>query len=352
MTAVTLRNLSVVYPNTTALVLDNFNLEIPSGKLTIVLGPSGCGKSTLMKLIGGLLEPSKGDILFDDVSVLPIPPEKRDAVMVFQNYLLFPHLNVFENICFGLRMRALGDATIAERVAQAMEMIQLSGLEQRMPSQLSGGQQQRVALARALVVQPRVLLLDEPLSNLDAHLRLEMRDLIKQIQRNTAVTCVFVTHDQQEAVVLADSIALLLDHQLQQFGAPADFFEQPANLAVARFFGAQNFVRGKQQNGSFVCALGTFTVPENTVATADIAVFRPETLQLTPQPAATSKIATVTSVAYHGSSSQLQVQLADGAGNDGQKLIIDCAADTFRHVSVGGQVNVLADPAKCWLVSE
>ncbi|MEO1444181.1 MAG: ABC transporter ATP-binding protein, partial [Chloroflexota bacterium] len=209
MTQVTLHSLTKTYNDVP--VVNQLNLEIETGKLTALLGPSGSGKTTTMKMIAGLLRPNGGDIQFNGQSILKIPPEKRGAVMVFQNYLLFPYMSVGDNIGFGLKMRGESKDVIQKRVAEMLELVQLPGIEERRPKQLSGGQQQRVALARALIVQPNVLLLDEPLSNLDAHLRDEMRDLIMGIQQDMSITTVFVTHDQEEAVVLADRIALLFE---------------------------------------------------------------------------------------------------------------------------------------------
>ncbi|MCA9784892.1 MAG: ABC transporter ATP-binding protein, partial [Candidatus Cloacimonetes bacterium] len=176
-----------------------------------LLGPSGCGKTTTMRMLAGLLQPSSGDIRFEGKSVMAVPPERRGAVMVFQKHLLFPHMSVAENIGFGLKMRGMGKAEIARRVGAMLALVQLPGYEKRRPHQLSGGQQQRVALARALVIEPTVLLLDEPLANLDANLRLEMRKLIRNLQQELNITTFFVTHDQEEAVMLADRVALMVD---------------------------------------------------------------------------------------------------------------------------------------------
>ncbi|SVA92633.1 uncharacterized protein METZ01_LOCUS145487, partial [marine metagenome] len=203
-----LSNLSQHYPNTEQPALDRLNLDIESGQLNALLGPSGCGKTTAMKMIAGILMPTGGDILFDGDSVLSTPAERRGAVMVFQNYLLFPYMSVGDNVGFGLKMARVDKSTIKKKVLEMLELVQLPGVEDRKPSQLSGGQQQRIALARALIVEPKILLLDEPLSNLDAHLRDEMRELIRGIQRKMGITTVFVTHDQEEAVMLADKIAL------------------------------------------------------------------------------------------------------------------------------------------------
>ena len=201
MTHLILSELSQTYATTGKPALDRLNLEIESGQLNALLGPSGCGKTTAMKMIAGILTPTSGDILFDGTSVLPIPAERRGAVMVFQNYLLFPYMSVGDNVGFGLKMARVNKSTIEKKVKQMLELVQLPGVQGRKPSQLSGGQQQRIALARALIVEPKVLLLDEPLSNLDAHLRDEMRELIRDIQEKMGITTVFVTHDQELSLI-------------------------------------------------------------------------------------------------------------------------------------------------------
>ena len=208
MTHVQINNLYKVFPGMDIPAVNDLSLDIPTGKLVAFLGPSGCGKTTTLKMIAGLLTPTSGSIQFDDRDVLSIPAERRGAVMVFQNYLLFPYMSVGDNVGFGLKMRGIDKSTTQKRVAEMLALVKLPDIANRRPSQLSGGQQQRVALARALITEPKVLLLDEPLSNLDAHLRDEMRELIVSIQRELGITSIFVTHDQEEAVLLADDIAL------------------------------------------------------------------------------------------------------------------------------------------------
>ena len=197
--------------------VNNVNLEINSGELVAFLGPSGCGKTTILKMITGLFDPDKGDITLDNQTLLSTPTEKRGVVMVFQNYLLFPYMNVNENVGFALKMKGVEQNIIDKKVKDMLDLVKLPDIGLRRPKQLSGGQQQRVALARALIASPKLLLLDEPLSNLDAHLRDEMRELIVTIQKKLNVTTIFVTHDQEEAVLLADKIALIFDGELQNF---------------------------------------------------------------------------------------------------------------------------------------
>ena len=281
MTQLTLSGLTKIFDAKSNPAVDHLDLEIESGKLTALLGPSGCGKTTTMKMISGLLRPTAGDILFDGDSILNIKPEERGAVMVFQNYLLFPYMSIADNIGFGLKMRKVNRKEIRSRVTDMLDLVQLPGFEDRKPKQLSGGQQQRIALARALIVEPNVLLLDEPLSNLDAHLRDEMRELIRGIQTEMEITTVFVTHDQEEAVVLADKVALLFDGKLQQFDVPDAFYDKPETMEIATFFGGTNFIPGHYQDGEITTAVGRFTAPHSAIKAGDAMLsIRPEAIEL------------------------------------------------------------------------
>ncbi len=266
-TAVTLRGLRKAYQRGVPAV-DGVDLEVAPGSLVALVGPSGCGKTTTLKMVAGLLDPDAGDVRFDDRSVVRLPVEKRPVAMVFQKPLLFPHMSVGQNVGFGLRVRRAGKTTITARVAEMLELVRLPGLAERKVGQLSGGQEQRVALARALVTDPEVLLLDEPLSQLDAALRVEMRDLVAGVQRELGVTTLFVTHDQDEAVVLADRVALLLDGRVVQHAEPRAFYERPASMAVARFFGVRNAVPGTVAGGRFTGAGLDVAVPAGTPAGA------------------------------------------------------------------------------------
>jgi ABC-type Fe3+/spermidine/putrescine transport system ATPase subunit len=280
MTQVSIKALTKTYSGAPKPALDHLSLEIPSGELTALLGPSGCGKTTTMKMIAGLLEPTSGDVTFNGRSILRDKPEHRGAVMVFQSHLLFPYMSVADNIGFGLKMRKVSKPEIAARVAKMLALVQLPDLGHRRPAELSGGQQQRVALARALIVRPNVLLLDEPLSNLDAHLRVEMRDLIRSLQRELGITMIFVTHDQEEAVVLADRIALILDGSLRQYASAEMFYKRPADEAVARFFGGHNFVPGTSDGRVFTSALGPLHLPQGARTGAGKLTFRPESVKI------------------------------------------------------------------------
>ena len=238
-------------------------------------------------MIAGLHDVTSGDVMFDENRVNTIRPEKREVVMVYQNYLLFPYMNVEDNIGFGLRMRKIPKEQIAQRVKEMLKLVQLEGFEKRKPAQLSGGQKQRIALARALIVRPKILLLDEPLSNLDAHLRDDMREMILTIHREFGLTTVFVTHDQEEAVLLADRIALMFDGELQQYAPPKEFYEKPRTDRIAAFFGNRNRLDGVVQGDMIKTAVGDFKFNQSIVD-ANLAidgtevrmVIRPESISL------------------------------------------------------------------------
>ena len=310
MTEVVLDRLTKTYPGSPRPALDRLSLTLQSGSLTALLGPSGCGKTTAMKLIAGLLDPSSGDILLDGQSVRALPPDRRGTVMVFQNHLLFPFMTLAENVGFGLKMRHLPPADIARQTDAMLARVHLTGLGNRRPAGLSGGQQQRAALARALILQPKVLLLDEPLSNLDAHLRADMRDLILDLHRDTGITTLIVTHDQQEAVVMADQIALILDGCLRQFAPPATFYTRPADAEVARFFGAVNFIAGHAADGLFHCPLGPLRLPGDAPAGPGTLTLRPESIRLGPGTDNTLAV-TVTGLNFLGTQTRLHLTHGD-----------------------------------------
>ena len=221
------------------------SLDIKDGELFTLLGPSGCGKTTILRLVGGFHKPDCGEIYFGDREVSAIPPYERNIGMVFQNYALWPHMTIFDNVAYGLKIKKTAGADISPKVNRALSLVNLTGLEKRYPGQLSGGQQQRVALARALVLNPDVLLLDEPLSNLDAKIRQQVRAEIRKLQKDLAITAIYVTHDQEEALTLSDRIAVLDHGKLQQIGAPRDLYERPQNAFVADFIGINNLLNGE-----------------------------------------------------------------------------------------------------------
>ena len=273
-----LRRVSRRFAEVTA--VDTVDLSLRHGAMTALLGPSGCGKSTTLAIIAGLQAPDTGDVHIDGAAMTAVPAERRPVGMVFQKPLLFPHLDVAGNIGFGLRMHRLPRREIRARVDAALAQMQLSGLAHRRVGQLSGGQEQRVALARALVLQPRVLLLDEPFSQLDAGLRTEMRTLVRDLQARTRITTLFVTHDQAEAVDVADDIVLMLDGRIAGHGPPPLFYRNPPSLAAARFFGVTNELPGRVDHGTWRSPDGTLRVPCALPDGPAILTIRPEALRL------------------------------------------------------------------------
>ncbi len=242
-----LRNVSKVFGHGRGALraVDNVNLQVKEGELVTLLGPSGCGKTTTLRMIAGFEDPTEGEILIDGVKMNMVPPNKRPTSLVFQNYALFPHMSVVENISYGLKINKLPADEIRRRVSHIIGLVGLAGMENRAPSQLSGGQQQRVSLARSLVMEPKVLLMDEPLSNLDAKLRVSMRVEIRKIQQRVGITSVYVTHDQEEAMILSDRIVVMNNGIVQQIGSPEEIYAHPVNLFVADFIGKANFLHGK-----------------------------------------------------------------------------------------------------------
>jgi spermidine/putrescine ABC transporter ATP-binding subunit len=280
MSAVEVRNAVKRYGPVAA--LDDVTVAVPEGEFFGLLGPSGSGKTTLLRAIAGFVVPDSGEIRIDGQRIEGVPVHKRGIGMVFQNYALFPHLSVFDNVAFGLSVRGVPGGEIRSRVAEGLRLVRLSGLEERRPRQLSGGQQQRVALARALVTRPKVLLLDEPLGALDKRLRQEMQVELKLIQRTVGITTIFVTHDQEEALTLSDRIAILSEGRLVQVGPPAEVYERPATRFAAEFLGEANLFSGRVDGGALHTASGLAIVsarPLRAGGGALIAV-RPEKIQI------------------------------------------------------------------------
>ncbi len=314
---VSIRNLTKRFG--AAAALRNVSIEIESQELFFLLGPSGCGKTTLLRLIAGFYEPDEGDLYFGDKPMKGAPPHQRNAGMVFQNYALWPHMTVAQNVAYGLEVRAVAAAERKQRVAEALEIVQMAAYAGRMPNQLSGGQQQRVALARALVIKPDVLLLDEPLSNLDARLRLEMREEIQRIHARTAITTVYVTHDQKEALSLAQRMAVLREGRVEQIGAPRAVYRNPANRFVADFIGETNWWEAKvaaagdgelrlETRDGLVQAASSLKLDPGARVWAG---FRPEAVELGP--AAINSFPTrVEHVSYLGEIEQYRLALPSG----------------------------------------
>ena len=304
--------------------VDDINLEIPAGGFFSLLGPSGCGKTTTLRMIAGFEAPTSGQVLLDGQDIAGTPPSKRPVNTVFQSYALFPHLRVFDNVAFGLRRAGVAKAEVRRRVSEVLELVQLAGYASRKPGQLSGGQQQRVALARALVLQPAVLLLDEPLGALDAKLRRQLQVELKQLQNQVGITFVYVTHDQEEALTMSDRIAVINNGKVEQAASPQDLYEEPANAFVADFLGVSNLmdatVAGPSAGGKAAEVLlsDNFSVE---VRSGDIAhrgpakvVIRPERIGVEPagSPGPNRLPGLLTNVVYLGSSLQLAIQLASG----------------------------------------
>ena len=266
-------------------VLDNLNLSVKDGEFVTFLGASGCGKTTTLRIIAGFLEPDAGDVFFDGKRINGLPPYKRSVNTIFQRYALFPHLNVYENVAFGLRISKTPEAEIRTRVKEMLALVNLSGYEKRRVDKLSGGQQQRVAIARAVVNRPKVLLLDEPLAALDAKLRKDMQNELKRIQRTLGITFIFVTHDQEEALSMSDTVVVMNEGKIQQIGSPTDIYNEPKNAFVADFIGESNILDGTMRadfrvvldNREFVCLDDGFAANEPV----DV-VIRPEDVDIVP----------------------------------------------------------------------
>ncbi|KKW62040.1 ABC transporter ATP-binding protein [Mycolicibacterium elephantis] len=290
--------------------LDGFTLHIEPGELVALLGPSGCGKTTALRILAGLDDATSGTVAVDGRDVSNVPANKRDMGMVFQAYSLFPHLTVLDNVAFGLKMRGKSKSRRLSRAADMLDMVGLAEHRDKFTSELSGGQQQRVALARALAIAPRVLLLDEPLSALDAKVRAALRDEIRRVQLEVGTTTVFVTHDQEEALAVADRVGVMSRGRLEQLAPPADVYANPATPFVAEFVGLTNKMPARVSGGrAQVLGASVPTLPGSVTSGAGLAMVRPESIIVTADPAGT---ATVTSVAFLGPISRVYLTLPDG----------------------------------------
>lgn len=349
MPMLTVRGLSKYFGETKA--VDQIDLDVLEGEMLCLLGPSGCGKTTLLMTLSGFLTPDEGSITMEGQDVTTLPPEMRPTSLVFQNYALFPHLTVFENVAFGLKAHKRPRTEIHDRVEEMLKIVDLEGKGGRSIHQLSGGQQQRVALARALVMKPKVLLLDEPLSNLDAKLRVETRIQIRKIQQNVGITSIFVTHDQEEALTMADRIAVMRDGKIEQFAEPREIYHHPSNSFVADFIGKSNFI-----HGSYDCETKIYTVasgkqllvdtysgsPDNMRKGEDILVIRPEYIGIqaynTTRPETDNcMVATVKEVTFLG---ELTLYVVD-LGVDG--LLHLTTYGYIQQYSVGDKIYVYWD---------
>ncbi|MEK4517244.1 ABC transporter ATP-binding protein [Paenibacillus sp. FSL H8-0122] len=345
--AISFKNIVKKYGDTT--VIPELSLNIQKGEFFTLLGPSGCGKTTLLRMVAGFNSIEGGDLGFNDKVMNNVPPGKRNIGMVFQNYAIFPHLSVSENVAFGLENRKVGKEERQRRVAEILDTVQIEIYKHRMPKNLSGGQQQRVALARAIVINPDVLLMDEPLSNLDAQLRVDMRNAIKRIQREVGITTVYVTHDQEEAMAVSDRIAVMKSGTIQQVGTPRDIYQRPANLFVATFIGRTNVIAAKLERGAggnAVLHMGSsysLEIPglqEELIsaATAEVKLsVRPEEFVLAED--GTGLTGTVVNNVFLGLNTHLVVALENGQ----EVEIIQQSAST-QAVEIGQQVTLAILP--------
>lgn len=318
------------------IILDHINLDVYEKEFITLLGPSGCGKTTTLRIIAGFVTPDTGDVLFEDTKINDVPPHKRHVNTVFQKYALFPHLNVFENIAFALRLKKVKEQEIYERVEEMLAMVNLRGFEKKDVNLLSGGQQQRVAIARALINKPKVLLLDEPLGALDLKLRKDMQNELKNIQRKTGITFVYVTHDQEEALSMSDTVVVMADGKIQQIGSPTDIYNEPENAFVADFIGESNILDGvmlddyrvKFSGREFECLDKGFDKNESV----DVVV-RPEDVDVVPLEKGMLR-GVVTSVTFKGVHYEIIVSIKDF------KWMIQ----STDYVSVGQEIGVYVEP--------
>ncbi len=334
--------------------VDDISLTIEKGQFVTLLGPSGCGKTTTLRLIAGFEFPTGGHIVLDGARLEDVPPNKRDMAMVFQSYAIFPHLNVFENIAYGLKIKKLSTTEIKRRIDDVVKLTQLTGLEDRAPNQLSGGQQQRVALARALVVEPKVLLFDEPLSNLDAKLREEMRFEIRDLQKRLGITAIYVTHAQEEALVMSDLIAIINKGRLAQLGSPEEIYERPRSRFVADFIGLSDFIPARVESfdakdAQVLAANTLFTAPAPPGLQRGQSILlhiRPYDIELVHDGETKNVlIGTVKQATYLGNIIDYRVHVGNGMDLRVQ------VATTVRH-AVGEQVRLHFPIAKCHLIAE
>jgi len=362
LAAVTLKGLTKKFGEAAA--VDRLDLDIGDGEFVSLLGPSGCGKTTTLRLLAGFLQPDGGEIRVDQkvvssASVL-IPPERRNMSMIFQSYAVWPHMTVFQNVAYGLKLKKLPGGEIAKKVERMLRLVRLDALTARYPGELSGGQQQRVALARALVVEPQILLLDEPLSNLDANLREEMRFEIRRLHEEFRITTVYVTHDQAEAMVTSDRIAVMHQGRIVQLGAPEEIFDRPRTRFVAEFIGKTNILRGKLENGRSV-ALGDglklqVVAADNLAPGKEVFVcLRPHSVRLTPS-AEEAEAGRAKGMNLFDGVVQRRVYFGDA--NDyivelpAQRLNLRVVAPPTQRYEAGQKIFALADPQQCVLVGE
>jgi ABC-type Fe3+/spermidine/putrescine transport system ATPase subunit len=357
MPLLSLQNISRNFGTTRAVA--DVSLDVEQGEFFGLLGPSGCGKTTTLRMIAGLEKPDSGSIHFQDKEITNLPPERRGFGMVFQNYALFPHLNVFENVAFGLRARHAAKAEMSERVRSSLELVQLPGYEKRAIDELSGGQQQRVAIARAIAIEPALLLFDEPLSNLDVSLREETRSELRELVTRLGLTAVYVTHDQEEAFALCDRISVMVGGKLMQTGKPRELYEHPADIAVARFLGRNNLIRAmrlsssKTTEGEFKTLDGEHTlhapITRDELAPLNkpvVLAIRPEHVQIAAnnEDAENTLRGVVKEIVFAGATSTVRV--------DARGLLIEALVVQPDGLQVNQECSVILDPAKLRLLKQ
>ncbi|HLZ67598.1 MAG TPA: ABC transporter ATP-binding protein [Aliidongia sp.] len=319
MAALVLDHLTKHYGDHVA--VDDLSLTVADGEFLVLLGPSGCGKTTTLRMIAGFVDASTGRVSLGGRDITREPPHRRNVGVVFQNYALFPHLSVFENIAFGLRRRKRPEGEIRSRAARALGLVRLDGFAERLPKQLSGGQQQRVAIARALVIEPDILLLDEPLSALDAKLRLEVRQELKALQRLLGIATILVTHDQDEAMSLGDRLVVMNAGRVEQVGSPQELYRQPASRFVASFIGRGNFLEGTGAGDRFTTRHGWGLQAARPIGDAATVLIRPEAITLAPAAAPQMVPARVALVTYLGPIAELALDLVGG-----DRLVVEQAS--------------------------
>jgi putative spermidine/putrescine transport system ATP-binding protein len=325
-----------------ARALDGLTLAIEPGELVCLLGPSGCGKTTALRILAGLDHPTSGEVRVGGKDVTRVPANKRDMGMVFQAYSLFPHLSAVDNVAFGLKLRGTGAGERRKRAHEMLELVGLSAHADRYPHQLSGGQQQRVALARALAFRPSVLLLDEPLSALDAKVRVQLRDEIRRVQLEVGTTTLFVTHDQEEALAISDRVGVMSAGRLEQLAPPAELYSSPATQFVAEFVGLTNRVPARTEGGRAL-VLGRLEVPAlaGSIAGDGVALIRPEAITVE---ADDQGPATVTQLSFRGPVTQVHCALPD------TELVVQMASAAAQKLAIGGRVTLAIDPAPVLVV--
>ncbi len=344
MTHVSILALTKRYTQRAAPVLHQFSLEVAHGEMVALLGPSGSGKSTLLKLIAGIERPDAGDVRFDGASILALPPSQRGAVFMFQKSYLFPFLNVAENIAFGLKVKGIPQAERQRAVGEMLELIGLPGIEKRQPAQLSGGEQQRVALARALVVRPKLLLLDEPLSSLDTEVRLNLQEAIRAIQRALNITTLLVTHDLGEAMALSDRMAVLLQGRVAALDQPQRLFHRPPCVASARFVGVTLFLTGRTAEGWLESELGRVRIQDTARVGPGVFAIRPEHIRLSAVPGENALPGVVHSCLYRGEymeyqftvgglSARARQPLSTGHFAPGERVLVHLPAEHLFDVA-------------------